>query len=90
MGHKSFSAAKAASRLNMEIMMWGVNSKDTRCDTPAIIQSVLAEAGEKDIVLFHDGVYKWTQPERNATVEALPVILEKIVKKFTTDNPQIS
>jgi len=56
---------------------WDIDSEDWR-DVPSdqIVEKVLSEAHPGGIVLLHDGGIGAGNPDRTATVEALPRILD--------------
>lgn len=77
-GHRNLAMASVLKILNMSLLGWDIQTIDTKSGSEFIIKKVKKELKEKSIILLHDGVYKWTLPERSATLEALPTIIDYI------------
>jgi len=79
-GHKSHTMLGALRRAGYVSIGWDVDSGDWRADaTPdEIAANVLARAHPGAIVLLHDGGLGGGNPDRRATVEALPRIIEAL------------
>ncbi|MDY6781395.1 MAG: polysaccharide deacetylase family protein [Cyanobacteriota bacterium] len=71
-------AAYAASQKNT-VVMWSADSQDYRASSSQQIRNVLANAGQGGIVLMHDG-----GGDRRRTVNALPIIIEKLKEQGYT------
>jgi peptidoglycan/xylan/chitin deacetylase (PgdA/CDA1 family) len=76
MGLKSPPMARAAQRLQLNIVAWSLHSHDTRSNDPQrIAQRVLNRIQPGDIVLLHDG-HDRPGHHRPACAQALPQILQ--------------
>ncbi|WP_316571715.1 polysaccharide deacetylase family protein [Neobacillus sp. YIM B06451] len=78
-----FELMKKATELGYITVNYDVDSRDWELrDRDAIVENVLKQASGGDIILLHDG-----GGDRQATVEALPIIIEQLKAKgytFTT------
>ena len=75
MGHKSLALAKVLKKLNMSLLAWDLNTGDTRRGKEQIVNIIKDSIKAGDIVLFHDGIFKWTRQDREATVKSLEEII---------------
>ncbi|WP_172797561.1 glycosyltransferase [Bacillus sp. FJAT-27445] len=80
---KHFEQMKNVTEMGYITVNYDVDSRDWELrDRDAIVETVLKQASEGDIILLHDG-----GGDRQATVEALPIIIEQLKSKgytFTT------
>jgi peptidoglycan/xylan/chitin deacetylase (PgdA/CDA1 family) len=76
-GHTSEAMLRGLYRAGYVSIGWDIDSEDWR-DVPSdqIVEKVLSEAHPGGIVLLHDGGIGAGNPDRTATVEALPRILD--------------
>jgi len=76
-GHTSGAMLRALHRAGYVSIGWDIDSRDWS-DVPSdeIVENVLSEAHPGGIVLLHDGGIGEGNPDRTATVEALPRIVE--------------
>lgn len=79
MGHKTPAIGKALKRLGLSAMMWDINSFDTRNNVRAelLTRNILKKNPRGKILLFHDGIYPWTNPRREETVRGISLLLQK-------------
>lgn len=75
MGHKNLALAKVLKEMQMQPIMWSLQTKDTTLDKNQIIKTVKQHFKTGDIILLHDGIYKWTNIDRYPTIEALKILL---------------
>ncbi len=77
MGHKNLHLTKVLFELDLKLMLWDINSNDTRYSQKQIEKHLIKKLSKKsnNIVLFHDGIYKWTKESRLDTVEVLKNLL---------------
>jgi peptidoglycan/xylan/chitin deacetylase (PgdA/CDA1 family) len=62
--------------------MWSVNAKDWRVSADRIVERVVRGAHPGAIILLHDGLPPRAQGNRQATVEALPRILQELSPRY--------
>ena len=76
-GHTSEAMLRGLYRAGYVSIGWDIDSEDWN-DVPSdqIVENVLSKAHPGGIVLLHDGGLGEGNPDRTATVEALPRILE--------------
>ncbi len=90
MGHKSLSLIKVLKKLNLKVLNWDVWTKDTTSTKDQITNHIQNNLREKSIILFHDGIYPWTNPSRQNTIDSLLEIIswldEKNIPFQTTNN----
>jgi len=77
-GHKSLALRQVLKQTNMKGMSWDIRSHDTHFSKEKIIEQVKSRLKNKSIILFHDGVYKWTHPDRLPTIDSLEDIIAYI------------
>jgi peptidoglycan/xylan/chitin deacetylase (PgdA/CDA1 family) len=76
-GHTSEAMLRALYRAGYVSIGWDIDSEDwSDVTSDQIVENVLSEAHPGGIVLLHDGGLGGGNPNRMATVEALPRILE--------------
>ena len=80
MGHKSLALRKVLKKLKMKILAWDIRSYDTQKSADEIIKLVCSKVEDRHIILFHDGIYKWTKKDREATIKSLTEIINQLKK----------
>jgi len=81
MGHKSLALRKVLIRLGMELLAWDIRSYDTQKSEDDIIKIICSKVKERHIILFHDGIFKWTKNDREATINALKEVIIQLNKR---------
>lgn len=81
-GHITSEEKVNLKKFGFKIVLWDVNSKDFKPNIPVseIFNNVIAGAGDKKIVLFHDSDYQCKASRKN-TVLALPQIIDSLKEK---------
>jgi peptidoglycan/xylan/chitin deacetylase (PgdA/CDA1 family) len=78
-GFRSLGMAHAMRRLELTLVNFTVRSRDTvDRDPDRITRRVIAGARPGGIILLHDGSDRGATPDRAATLEALPKIIEQL------------
>lgn len=81
-GHQSLATWRLARAEGYRVVMWNVAAGDWRADDGATLaERVLAAAGPGAIVLLHDSLYTFEQPEfrdRGPTIAALGILAERL------------
>lgn len=84
-GFKDFSVMKQIEKLHLQAVNWSVLPKDwTRPGVDVIVQRVVEGVKPGSIVLLHDGDSPAKTASRQQTVEALPIIIDKLREKGYT------
>jgi len=79
MGHRTPKMKEITGQLGMQVLMWDINSRDTReKNTDKILKNVLKKARQRSLLLFHDGILPFTRADRNNTITAV----EKIINHY--------
>lgn len=87
-GFKSPNLLQVAKKDNLAVIEWSDMTKDyDNIPSEKIAQNILAKAKPGGIIVLHDGAENHHGADRSHTVEALPVIIEKLKSqgyKFVT------
>lgn len=84
MGFKTRALAGAAQALHLPIVNWSVRGMDTLpFSSERLARRILKRVSGHDIILLHDGVepHRPAHSSQQATVDALPAILDGIAEK---------
>jgi peptidoglycan-N-acetylglucosamine deacetylase len=81
-GIRWFALAGVLRKLQLEAVMWDVNSEDWKRKPEGIFRKVIREAKPGSIVLLHDGVPPHEQGNRDNTVKVLPCIIAELSTSY--------
>ncbi len=76
MGHKNMALRKVLKHTGQKVLGWDTRTYDTKRSTDEIVNQVQEHMRSPAIILFHDGVFKWTKEDRQSTVESLKVLIQ--------------
>ena len=81
-GFRDFSVMELAGRENLRVVNWSMTPRDwTGIDRQEIYNRVLDKAQDGFIVLLHDGDSPYYKASRQATVDALPLLIDSLREK---------
>ena len=81
-GFRDFSVMELAGRENLTVVNWSETPRDwTGIDRQEIFNRVLDKAQDGFIVLLHDGDSPYYKASRQATVDAVPLLIDSLREK---------
>ncbi len=86
MGHKNMALRKVLKHTGQKVLGWDIRTYDTKRSTHEIVNRVQKHMRSPAIILFHDGVFKWTKEDCQSTVESLKELIQIFKSKGYTIN----
>ncbi len=81
MGHKNLAMRRVLMKTGQKVMGWDIRTYDTKYSKDEIVNQVKKHLKTPAIILFHDGVFKWTKENRDSTIESLGILIDHFVNK---------